>query len=128
MLQRYGTTKDKEDSGLYLALFGTNFGDSSLPRDQKNKRFTVYEVVKPFTVLSGPSAPWKDQPGGGTQIVPLSRAEMDEINAETNKEKQDKMKNELRNKRGIDALLKEGYIKKVVCWKGHHKLADDDDD
>ena len=49
----------------------------SLPPGSENSAFYTYEVLKPFDVNSGTSAPWFDQPGGGTQYqLPMSIREL----------------------------------------------------
>ncbi|WP_229398922.1 TNT domain-containing protein [Micromonospora okii] len=61
--------------GAFLAPLGTPFGARSLPppnlstpADSPLANYHVYCVVKPFTVDSGPIAPWFAQPGLGTQF------------------------------------------------------------
>ncbi|AEF16799.1 hypothetical protein Thexy_0756 [Thermoanaerobacterium xylanolyticum LX-11] len=60
---RYG-----KETGEFTAPVGTPFEMRSLPSEYKNSvPYNVYEVVKPFEALEGKTAPWFDQPGGGTQ-------------------------------------------------------------
>ncbi|MEV0327011.1 TNT domain-containing protein [Micromonospora echinospora] len=61
--------------GAYLAPLGTPFGSRSLPPANLSTpetaplaNYHVYCVLKPFTVDSGPVAPWFAQPGMGTQF------------------------------------------------------------
>lgn len=61
--------------GAFLAPLGTPFSSRSLPPSNLNTpanaplaNYHVYCVVKPFTVDSGPIAPWFAQPGMGTQF------------------------------------------------------------
>ncbi|WP_405114813.1 TNT domain-containing protein [Micromonospora sp. NBC_01405] len=61
--------------GAFLAPLGTPFGSRSLtpqslntPADALLANYHVYCVVRPFTVDSGPIAPWFAQPGMGTQF------------------------------------------------------------
>lgn len=61
--------------GRFLAPLGTPFASRSLPPQNLNTpadaplaNYHVYCVVKPFTVASGPIAPWFAQPGMGTQF------------------------------------------------------------
>lgn len=61
--------------GAFLAPLGTPFGARSLPPTNLNTpvdaplaNYHVYCVLKPFTVDSGPIAPWFAQPGYGTQF------------------------------------------------------------
>ncbi|BCL15034.1 TNT domain-containing protein [Micromonospora sagamiensis] len=60
--------------GAYLAPLGTPFSSRSIPPSNLNTpanaplaNYHVYCVLKPFTVDSGPIAPWFAQPGMGTQ-------------------------------------------------------------
>ncbi|SHF05482.1 Protein of unknown function [Thermoanaerobacter uzonensis DSM 18761] len=60
---RYG----KEINGYFTAPVGTPFEMRSFPPENKKLPYSVYEVIKPFEGLEGKTAPWFDQPGGGTQ-------------------------------------------------------------
>ena len=60
--------------GSFLAPVGTPFAERSLPpqnlntpEDAPQSNYHVYCVVKPFTVSTGPTAPWFGQPGLGVQ-------------------------------------------------------------
>lgn len=60
--------------GSFLSPLGTPFSSRALPPSSLNTpqsaplaNYHVYCVVKPFTVDSGPIAPWFAQPGMGTQ-------------------------------------------------------------
>jgi hypothetical protein len=60
--------------GSYLAPLGTPFSSRALPPSNLNTpanaplaNYHTYCVLKPFTVDSGPIAPWFAQPGMGTQ-------------------------------------------------------------
>ncbi|MGH7240120.1 MAG: glycohydrolase toxin TNT-related protein [Candidatus Saccharimonadales bacterium] len=64
-IDRYG-----REGGEYAAPVGTSFSSRSLP---KQGPYARYEVVKPFTVQSGPASPWFGQSGMGTQyLLPAS--------------------------------------------------------
>lgn len=61
--------------GQYLSPLGTPFSSRALPPSNLNTpqnaplaNYHTYCVVKPFTVDSGPIAPWFAQPGMGTQF------------------------------------------------------------
>ena len=67
-IDRYGN-----NLGKFAAPEGTPFGQRSLPPGAENSAYNTYEVVKPFDVHSGTTAPWFDQPGGGIQYqLPMS--------------------------------------------------------
>ena len=72
MIDRYGS-----DSGKFVAPIDTPYSARSLPPGSENSAFYTYEVLKPFDVNSGTSAPWFDQPGGGIQYqLPMSIREL----------------------------------------------------
>ncbi|WDZ86172.1 TNT domain-containing protein [Micromonospora cathayae] len=61
--------------GAYLSPLGTPFSSRALPPSNLNTpanaplaNYHTYCVLKPFTVDSGPIAPWFAQPGMGTQF------------------------------------------------------------
>lgn len=62
ILDRYGS-----DDGYYLAPEGTPFSARSLPDYYKKLELNTYQVIKPFPVSSGTSAPYFFQSGGGIQ-------------------------------------------------------------
>lgn len=79
---RYG-----DDLGNFASPVGTPFEKRSLPQNYKTEKTLIkYQVIKPFNVLEGETAPWFNQPGGGTQYK-LSKS--------------------------IKDLIKEGYIKQI---------------
>ena len=60
--------------GQFLSPAGTPYEDRALPPTNLDTypgnhpfNYYLYKVVKKFSVLSGPIAPWFDQPGGGIQ-------------------------------------------------------------
>ncbi|OKI15376.1 hypothetical protein A6A25_13720 [Saccharothrix sp. CB00851] len=70
-------------SGTFLALIGTPFEQRSLPPQSLNtceyepnvwqpNGYYRYKVELPITVLSGITAGWFGQPGGGTQLKILT--------------------------------------------------------
>jgi hypothetical protein len=61
-IDRYG-----DEFGSFVSPEGTSFGARALPPGWEHKPYNSYEVIKPFDVNSGTTAPWFDQPGGGTQ-------------------------------------------------------------
>ena len=61
-IDRYGY-----ETGRYLSPEGTPAEQRSLAPGTIDDPYNVYEVSKPFEVQSGPTAPWFNQPGGGTQ-------------------------------------------------------------
>ena len=62
LIDRYGSS-----SGRYFSPAGTPFENRSLPSELANSHLTTYVVAKPLPVNSGPTAPWFNQPGMGTQ-------------------------------------------------------------
>lgn len=63
-IDRYGFT-----DGRFVAPEGTPYTQRSLPAGYNNKPYNVYEVAKPVEVLSGETAPWFFEQGGGTQYM-----------------------------------------------------------
>ncbi|MEM8811310.1 MAG: glycohydrolase toxin TNT-related protein [Pseudomonadota bacterium] len=61
-IDRYGSEK-----GQYLSPDGTPFEERALPPSSAKRPYRRYEVKKPTQVESGPTKPWFDQKGGGTQ-------------------------------------------------------------
>jgi filamentous hemagglutinin len=61
-LDRYGP-----ENGNFLSPAGTPYEQRSLPPDTDRKDHTVYEVIKALPVVSGQTAAWFGQPGGGVQ-------------------------------------------------------------
>ncbi|MFE9956115.1 TNT domain-containing protein [Micromonospora sp. NPDC005299] len=75
MLPGYRLDRFGFPGGTLLAPLGTPFSSRSLtpqnlntPEDAPLANYHVYCVRTPFTVDSGPVAPWFAQPGMGTQI------------------------------------------------------------
>ena len=65
VIDRYGAP-----SGKFAAPAGTPFEMRSLPQEYLvTKTLHVYQVAKPITVMSGISAPWFGQMGGGVQYM-----------------------------------------------------------
>ena len=62
LIDRFGA-----EAGSYAAPYGTSFSARSLPPAAATSPYSVYEVLKPFQVDTGPSTPWFGQPGLGTQ-------------------------------------------------------------
>lgn len=59
--------------GKFASPEGTSYSQRALPPGSENSVYKVYEVIKPFEVNSGKTAPWFDEPGGGTQyMLPMS--------------------------------------------------------
>jgi hypothetical protein len=70
----YPPDPDKGRGGQFLAPAGTPYEDRAIPPTNLDTysasapfNYHLYRVVKEFSVLSGPVAPWFDQPGGGIQ-------------------------------------------------------------
>lgn len=61
-LDRYGPA-----NGNFLSPAGTPYEQRSLPPDTDRDDYTVYEVIKALPVVSGQTAAWFGQPGGGVQ-------------------------------------------------------------
>ena len=55
--------------GKYLAPAGSNPWSLSLPPGSTSLPYNKYTVLKPFSVTSGPAAPWFGQLGGGMQYL-----------------------------------------------------------
>ena len=71
-IDRYGDT-----SGIFVAPKGTSFNERSLAPGSENSPYNAYEVIRPFDVQAGTTAPWFDQPGGGMQYkLPMSVKEL----------------------------------------------------
>jgi len=71
-IDRYGST-----SGNFVSPYGTPYGARSLAPGSENAPYNSYEVIKPFEVYSGITAPWFDQPGGGIQYkLPMSISDL----------------------------------------------------
>ena len=71
-IDRYGNV-----TGKFAAPEGTPFQNRSLAPGSEKSPYNIYEVIKPFDVLSGIVAPWFDQPGGGIQYyLPMSIQEL----------------------------------------------------
>ncbi|MDR1755720.1 MAG: TNT domain-containing protein, partial [Culturomica sp.] len=62
IIDRYGP-----ETGKFFAPEGTPFSNRSLHPNTNIELFNSYEVLRPFSVLSGTTAPFYGQPGGGTQ-------------------------------------------------------------
>ncbi len=58
-------------NGNYFAPKGTPMWERSLPPGLENNSEHLFQVMKPFTVYSGPTAAWFGQPGGGTQYLSI---------------------------------------------------------
>lgn len=89
---RYGGRYNKitgkfEDTGKFIADKDAPFSSRALPEDTKLKPYKSYEVLKPIeNVKKGDAIPWFEQDGMGPQYeLP----------------------------KGIDDLIKEGYIKEI---------------
>ena len=61
-IDRYGG-----EGGKYAAPEGTPYTERALPPGTDSFSPNVYEVIKPFEVTSGKTAPWFGEKGGGTQ-------------------------------------------------------------
>ena len=61
-LDRYGPA-----NGNFLSPAGTPYEQRSLPPDTDRDDYTVYEFIKALPVVSGQTAAWFGQPGGGVQ-------------------------------------------------------------
>ena len=71
-IDRYG-----EAHGRYAAPEGTPYEQRALAPGSENSPYYAYEVIRPFSVKAGITAPWFDQPGGGTQYyLPMSIREL----------------------------------------------------
>lgn len=67
-IDRYGS-----DYGSFAAPENTGYEKRSLPPGTENSQYSVFEVTKPIDVDAGQTAPWFDEPGGGTQYkLPMS--------------------------------------------------------
>ena len=69
-VDRYGGWTDADgfhDSGTFISPAGSSFEGRALQQNTLNKPYSVYEVLKPLPVDSGPAIPWFGQPGRGTQ-------------------------------------------------------------
>ncbi|OAA55368.1 hypothetical protein ISF_07879 [Cordyceps fumosorosea ARSEF 2679] len=73
---QHGFLLDVNGNG-YLVAASAPFSQRSLPpeslkADPRNPEFPnsyhLYKVIRPFTVISGPIAPWFGQPGFGSQF------------------------------------------------------------
>jgi RHS repeat-associated protein len=62
IVDRYGGP-----GGSYVSPKGTPPAARSLPFGGERRPLNAYEVIKPFEVEAGRTAPWFDQPGGGIQ-------------------------------------------------------------
>ncbi len=69
-IDRYG-----DENGRFFAPKGTTFEQRSLPPGYQSLEYSVYRIVRPLPVLSGPAAPWFNQPGGGIQFKTYQSAE-----------------------------------------------------
>ena len=81
LIDRYG-----DEKGSFVSPKGTPYKMRSLSPGSETKAYHVYEILKSIEVLSGETAAWFDNPGGGTQHKFSKR---------------------------IKDLLKEGYISEV---------------
>jgi len=63
IIDRYGNN----ETGRYFAPEGTPIGNRSLPPGANTNTYNAYEILKPFPVQSGITAPFYGQPGGGVQ-------------------------------------------------------------
>ena len=71
-IDRYGNA-----TGNFAAPEGTPYSQRSLPPGSENSAYHTYEVIKPFDVQAGITAPWFDQSGGGIQyLLPMSIQEL----------------------------------------------------
>jgi len=71
-IDRYGF-----EGGTFLSPKGTPIEMRSLAPGTTAKPYNIYEVTKPIAVLSGKTAPWFGQPGGGIQYelpMPVTEA------------------------------------------------------
>ncbi len=63
LIDRYG-----RDTGRFVSPQGTSFEERSLPKESINDEYHVYRVKKDIAnVLSGRTAAWFEQSGGGWQ-------------------------------------------------------------
>jgi hypothetical protein len=62
LVDRYGPP-----SGRFVSPQGVSAAARSLPPGVANAQLNTYQVLKPFDVYGGPTAPAFNQPGGGTQ-------------------------------------------------------------
>jgi len=63
IIDRYGNN----ERGQFFAPEGTPIENRSLPPNANTNSYNAYEVLKPFPVQSGITAPFYGQPGGGIQ-------------------------------------------------------------
>ena len=82
LIDRYGP-----NSGRFVSPKGTSYESRALPRNTNKNEYSLFVVRKDIeNVMSGVTAPWFDEVGGGTQYkLPIK----------------------------IETLLKEGYLEKV---------------
>lgn len=67
-IDRYSLKSKYEDvSGYYFAPVDTPYEQRALAPGSDKNFYTQYEVVRPFLVEEGYTAPWFGQPGGGVQ-------------------------------------------------------------
>lgn len=63
IIDRFG-----KDTGNFVSPKGTTFAERSLPKESESAEYHIYRVTKDIpNVLSGRTAPWFEQPGGGWQ-------------------------------------------------------------
>lgn len=63
------------DNKLIPSPLSLSFAGRGLPHDTLNKPYSIYEVLKPLEVNSGPAIPWFGQRGLGTQHETLDSIE-----------------------------------------------------
>ncbi|MGP0153061.1 TNT domain-containing protein [Pantoea ananatis] len=70
LVDRYGGWIDEKgfyDSGTFISPVGSSFEGRALQSSTLDKPYSIYEVLKPLPVDTGPAIPWFGQPGYGTQ-------------------------------------------------------------
>jgi len=70
LVDRYGGWIDEKgfhDGGSFISPVGSSFEGRALQSSTLNKPYSIYEVMKPLPVDTGPAIPWFGQPGYGTQ-------------------------------------------------------------
>ena len=75
VVSRYGPPQ-----GRYVAPAGTPFAERSLPVSYGSQPLHTYQVLKPFQVDAGKTAPWFNQSGGGQQYH-LGQSVQDLVNS-----------------------------------------------
>ncbi|WP_210483821.1 glycohydrolase toxin TNT-related protein [Pantoea ananatis] len=89
LVDRYGGWIDEKgfhDTGTFISPVGSSFEGRALQSSTLDKPYSIYEVLKPLPVDTGPAIPWFGQPGYGTQHETFLK---------------------------IDKLIEKGYLRKV---------------